>query len=104
MGGPRYTYVLKTDDTKHRTSIFGEALFGGTYAYDSIFPAADGAKDRTNVFTMQVGGGLDMEVGKRFGIRLPEIHYVQSHLPNAGSNTQNDVRLAAGVSYHFQKR
>jgi hypothetical protein len=31
-----------------------------------------------------------------------EADYVRSTLPNGGSNTQHDLRLAAGISFHFE--
>ena len=109
MGGPRYTYEIKDNGEKLGTSIFGETLFGAAHAYNGVFPVTGGSvpgevKTTANAFTMQVGGGLDLTLGKRIGLRFPEIYYVRTTLPNGGSNTQNDLRLAVGVSYVFRKR
>jgi hypothetical protein len=105
--GPRYTvstsrytaHLLK----KQPTRIFGEALFGGVHAFDSIFPESMGTTASAGSFSMQVGGGVDVGLGKGFGIRALEVDYVRSELPNVGSNTQNDLRLAFGISYHLGK-
>jgi hypothetical protein len=34
-------------------------------------------------------------------VRLLEADYVRTQLPNNYSQSQNDVRLAFGVTYHF---
>jgi len=107
MFGPRYT--LDTSKytgrylSKHGTRLFGEALFGGVHGFDSVFPGASGVSSSANSFSMQLGGGLDVAIAKGFSARLPEVDYVRTSLPNAGSNTQNDLRLAFGVSYRFGK-
>jgi hypothetical protein len=99
--GPRFMMKVPT---KHATRIFGEALFGGVHAFDGAFPGASSATPSANSFALQIGGGIDVGLAKGFGLRLPEIDYVRSTLPNSGSNSQNDLRLAFGLSYHIGKR
>ena len=103
MGGPRYTYKIKHESRIATTRIFGESLMGFAHAYDSKFPPSGGSTTHANAFTMEAGGGVDLELGRQFGLRLPEIHYVRTDLVNGGNNTQNDLRLGIGVSYHFRK-
>lgn len=108
MAGPRYTvstsrytaHLLK----KQSSRVFAEALFGGVHAFDGIFPGSTGTTASAGSFSMQVGGGLDVGLGKGFGLRALEVDYVRNQLPNAGSNSQNDLRLAFGISYHLGKR
>ncbi len=107
MAGPRYTYDMSrytdTYTKKHSTHVFGEALFGGVHAFDSVFPAAGASRPTANGFSMQLGGGLDVAIGSGFSIRALEVDYIHTNLPNNGSNSQNDLRIAFGVSYRFGK-
>ncbi len=109
IAGPRYTYNTSrwSDsylDVKRGTSVFGEWLFGGVYAFNGLFPAtAGGFKSSASAFAMQVGGGLDVALGNGFSVRAFELDYVRSDLPNNGTDTQNHLRLAFGVSYHIQR-
>jgi hypothetical protein len=105
MAGPRYTYrplVLKMHgESKLRTQFFGEALFGGAHAFDSSFPSASGLKASADSYAMQIGGGVNIFISKRFAIRIPELDYVRTALPNGNSDVQNDLRLGFGVTYHI---
>jgi hypothetical protein len=105
MVGPRYT--LNPNRWLHansRANIFGEALFGFAHSFDSVFPTATGLTTSATAFSMQVGGGVNIGLAKGFGLRAVEINYVRTSLPNNASNTQNDLRLAIGISYHLRLR
>jgi hypothetical protein len=105
--GPRYTYDIShyTDryTKKHAAQIYGEALFGGTHAFGSSFPATGGAIPTANSFAMQLGGGADVALSRGFGVRAFEVDYLRTSLPNNASNSQNDLRIAFGVTYHRGK-
>jgi hypothetical protein len=109
MAGPRYTWAARHDSghgsgwlgEKYKISIFGEALFGVAHGFDSLFPTSSGFSTSANSFSLQVGGGLNVGLRKHFGIRAFETDYVRTSLPNGLGNTQNDFRLAAGVTYHL---
>jgi hypothetical protein len=95
--GPRYTVTPKD----HWPSIFGEALFGGVHGFNSIFPSSAGGAGAASSFAMMFGGGLDVRVAKHLRVRAVEADYIRTTLPNNAGNVQNDLRLAAGVSFHF---
>jgi hypothetical protein len=105
MAGPRYTYrplALKTHgESKLRTQFFGQALFGDAHAFNSSFPSASGLKSSAGSYAMQIGGGVNIFISKRFAVRIPEVDYVRTALPNGGSNVQNDLLLGFGVTYHM---
>lgn len=108
MAGPRYTYGIgrwtrHLLGEKHRTSLFGEALFGVAHGFDSVFPSPSGTTTSANSFSMQIGGGLNIALTNRIGLRLFELDYVRTNLPNNVTNIQNDLRLAFGVSYYLRK-
>jgi len=97
LAGPRYT-------VGKRANIFGEALFGGVHGFDSIFPAPGAATSSANSYAMQFGGGVDIPLGGGLGLRAVQVDYVRTALPNNGTNTQNDLHLAFGISYRFNKK
>lgn len=103
MMGPRYTYPFKNwfgHDFGRAGGgrIFGEGLIGGVHSFNTVVPASAGV---ASSFAFQVAGGLDLPLRKSIGIRPFEADYVRSSLPNAGNSTQHDLRLAAGISFHF---
>ncbi len=61
---------------------------------------ADCATTSANSFAVQAGGGVNLYLTRSFGIRLLQADYVRTTLPNAAANTQNDLRLAFGITYH----
>jgi hypothetical protein len=107
MAGPRYTisapplHCGKFLQVRRPVHVFGEALFGGVHGFDASFPYASFLAPSANGFSMQVGGGADVALRKGFGIRLFEADWVHTALSNNASNTQNDARLAVGISYRY---
>jgi opacity protein-like surface antigen len=101
MAGPRYTLHM---GSKHERRFFAEGLAGGVRGFDSVFPTASGFSDRASAFSMQVGGGMDVALSKHFALRAFEADWVRTLLPNNGANTQDQLRLAIGLSYHMGKR
>jgi hypothetical protein len=83
--------------------VFGEALAGGVRGFGSIFPLPTGTDSKASSFAFQAGGGLDIAISKHFALRAIEADYVRTYLPNNGTNTQDHLRLAFGVTYHTQK-
>lgn len=99
MAGPRYTLAAARGP-----AIYGEALFGGAHGFDSLFPAANAAQSSANSYAMQFGGGMNLRLSGGVGLRVVEVDYVRTALPNNGNNTQNDLRLAFGISYRFHAK
>jgi hypothetical protein len=103
MVGPRYTFDLtRHAQKKYGTRAFGEILIGGVHGFDSIFPGKNETTFSASAFSMQMGAGMDVDLHKGFGLRPFEVDYVRTSLPNNGSNSQNDLRLAFGLSYRLR--
>jgi outer membrane immunogenic protein len=104
MGGPRYTYTVwkrrAASLQRPRLQIFGDGLFGAVHAFSGAFPTASGINTTANSFALQTGGGLNLFFSRSLGVRLLEVDYVRTQLANGYAGTQNDLRLAFGVSYH----
>ena len=103
--GPRYTYSLKRPAGKRPgIAVYGAGLFGGIHGFNTTFPSSTATIGAASSFAMQFGGGLDLRFAKHIGIRAVEADYVRSALPNNAGNVQNDLRLAAGISFHFSPK
>ncbi len=102
--GPRYTKVIdhwsRNEWAQHPAHVFVQGLFGEVHGYNSVFPAAGGATSTANSSSMQLGGGVDLFLTRHIGVRLFEMDWIRTALPNGASNTQNDLRVAAGLTYH----
>jgi hypothetical protein len=107
LAGPRYTGTLHTwkhgSGKSHTLEIFGEGLLGDAHAFNSAIPTLAGLNSSADVFAVQAGGGLNLALCHRWGLRLLQADYVRTALPNNSSNSQNDLRLAFGATYHFGK-
>jgi hypothetical protein len=84
-----------------RIQIFGHGLGGRAHAFQGAFPSSTGLLSTANSLALQAGGGLDLPFSKRFAVRLIEAEYVRTQLPNGYANTQNDLRLSAGLTLRF---
>jgi hypothetical protein len=107
LAGPRYTYTAwaKTagPSTKPRYQIFGQGLIGGVHGFDGVYPASSSTTSSANAFALDVGGGLNYYLAENLGLRLFEVSYLRTALPNDAANVQNDLRLAFGFTYHYSR-
>lgn len=94
--GPRYT-MHKSD----RWMPFGQVLAGGAHSSGTFEPAISGGSGSYNSFAMIAGGGMDVGVTPRIGIRLIEADYYLTRFPNAVNTRQNNLRISAGVLIRF---
>ncbi len=89
--GPRYTWHHR------RAAVFGQGLVGESHAWNSFFPQSGGAVTTFNTFALQVGGGVDLAVGRHFAIKPIQADWIRTQFPNATTNVQNNLRLGAGI-------
>jgi len=89
---------------------FGEVLFGGsqTNAYTNLANQINQAGGSISIptqhpFTLAAGGGLDLDITKRLGIRLAEFDYVLTryHNPLTNDSSQNNFRYCGGLILKF---
>lgn len=100
--GPRYTWQrARWQHNRYHPSVFGEVLLGGVHAFDTVIPTSSGTSSSATAFAMQTGGGANLWLTRHFGIRLVQLDYVYSRLPNAGNSTQNDLRIATGMIWRL---
>jgi hypothetical protein len=96
--GPRYLW----SPAHHRCSFFSHALVGEANGFNSIFPGVGSATSSANSLALQVGGGMDLAVKHGLLLRAFEADWLRTELPNADTNVQNNIRLAAGVVVRFR--
>lgn len=94
--GPRYT-VRRWG----RWMPFAYFLAGGVHGFDANFPNASGQNINPDAFAFAAGGGLNVVLARHVALRMADADYVQTELPNTGSNQQDHLRVAAGIVFRF---
>ena len=102
LAGPRYTLTagkwhVGAEDTR-RLQLYAQGLVGVAHGWDFYF--SNGSRS-TSELAIQTGGGVNLYLTKNFGVRPVEIDFVRTQIGATGFSTQNDMRLATGVTYHF---
>ena len=97
--GPRYRWSAPSK--AHDFSVFGQALVGEAHGFNSIFPATGGANASASSVAFELGGGIDLGLRHHVALRLLQVSWLRTSLPNATTNVQNNVLLDAGVVMRF---
>jgi hypothetical protein len=98
-----YTVGERYSQTIGRTRIFTQALAGGARGFYSYFPNAANSSSATG-FALLAGGGLDVHVSKSVALRVVQLDYLFTNLPNSTNDRQNNIRLGAGILFHMPSR
>ena len=101
-GGPRFSYPLQRYP-RARITPFAQGLVGVVHGFDAPFPNSSGTlSSSANALAVLVGGGIDIAVSHKFAIRAFQIDYGLNHLPNNANNSENLLRVSAGVVFHIR--
>lgn len=92
MAGPRYSMHFR-----YGLRPFAQFLVGGVHAFNSTFPHAGGALSSANSFALTAGGGLDYRLSRHIDVRVVQIDYLKTYLPNNATDEQNNLRVGAGL-------
>jgi hypothetical protein len=98
--GPRYTVAVARRAGRHQISLFGQGLIGEAHGFKSLFPGPSGTSSDALSFALQLGGGADVALSPRLSLRAVQADWLRTQLPNAGTNVQNDLRVASGIVFH----
>lgn len=93
--GPRYSF------TRSRRFVpFAQALLGGAtlLSGSGVLTTSTGT---ASAFAMTLGGGLDIRLSRHFTLRAAEVDYFYTRFPNGVNDHENNLRVAAGLSYRF---
>ncbi len=96
--GPRYTWL----PVHHRLAFFGQFLVGEAFGMNSIFPSTGGVSSSANGLALQVGGGMNLPLSSRIGVRAFEADWLRTALPNSTTNVQNNLRLGVGIVFRLR--
>ncbi|SEG69858.1 hypothetical protein SAMN05421819_4387 [Bryocella elongata] len=99
--GPRYRWK-----ERGRWSPYGEGLFGAAHGFNSLFPSTSNNAlampgYSATSFALRLGGALDYRLRGSLAVRVLDVGYVYSMLPNGAANHQNDLHVGAGIVYVF---
>ena len=102
--GPRYTYYKSLGSERKRSlAIFGQALGGQAWGFNSFFPTAAGGQTDYISVAMQIGGGVDIGLTRHLGVRAFQADWVRTQFPNGATDVQNTLRLGAGIVFRFSR-
>jgi len=94
--GPRFTLPLP------RIHPFVHALVGTVHGTaevpSSTFPLGAPMLVTENAVGMALGGGINVRATRHIWLRLIQVDYLRSQFTN---NTQNDMRISAGIVFRF---
>jgi opacity protein-like surface antigen len=88
MFGPTFRAPME------KATPFFHALFGGAHASGSAL----GVSASENAFAYAIGGGVDVNAGKNFAIRIAQFDYLGTRF---SSENQKNFRYSAGVVFKF---
>lgn len=93
LAGPRYTLPFR------RVSVAGQALFGAARGFDADFTSGTRSADTATAFGMIGGGFVEVGLSRSLRLRLAQVDYSQTNLPNGTDNRQRNVRFGTGITF-----
>jgi len=93
--GPRLTLPV------HKLHSFTQVLIGLAHGSNSAFPEGNSLVSSASSLAFDAGGGADYALTRQVALRLLQVDYLRTALPNATGNWQNNLRLGAGITLHF---
>ena len=96
--GPRYTW----QPIGKKYALFGQALAGSAFGFNTVIPTPYGSATGDTSLALLMGGGLDFHLNHRLSLRALEANWLRTQLPNSTTNTQNSLRLTAGLAFSFR--
>ncbi len=97
MAGPRYSLPLR-----RYAAVQAQALFGVARGFDADFIVGAQHTDTASVFSMALGGALDVPVSRRLSVRAVQVDYLHTNLPNGADDRQKNIRLGVGLVYRVR--
>jgi len=94
--GPRFLLL-----PARRLHPFAQALFGLAHSSRSQFPQGNSLESSANSFAFDLGVGADFPVNERLSVRILQLDYLRTALPNNSNNWQNNLRIGAGLTLRF---
>jgi outer membrane immunogenic protein len=85
---------------------YGQGLIGVAHSSGTLIPAQNpGVSSNAGAaFAANLGGGVDLDINRRFSLRLVEADYLITTFDNNVNNRQNHLRISSGVIVRFGKK
>jgi peptidoglycan-associated lipoprotein len=99
-----YTAGIRYRPRLNRSSLqpFGQVLIGVAHTGGSLVHGpASSVSNAGASFASNIGGGVDLRLTPRIAIRLAEADYLLTTFKNGDNDHQNNLRLSAGLVFHF---
>ncbi len=97
--GPRYSRRSGS-----RFTPFVQVLAGGVHGFDALFPNQNGSTITPDGFALAAGGGLNINASRHIAIRVFQVDYFLTKLPNDAGDRENNLRLSAGILFRIRHR
>ena len=101
--GPRVSYRRSECVTPFVQGLFGGGHAGGTL-YTRSFRQGSAPPSARNAFAMAVGGGLDVNISRRWAIRVFQADWFFTQFPNGVTDHEHNLRITSGVVLRFGNR
>jgi outer membrane immunogenic protein len=103
--GPRFSHAFSRSGRASYVP-FVQGLAGYVHGFDAAFPSLSAdTQSSANRLALLVGGGLNIQLnhGATYGLTLRPIQadYGFTKLPNNSNNSQNLLRISAGIGIHL---
>ena len=103
MFGPRVSYRGHDRFTLFVHDLIGVGHAGGTL-YTAGFQQGTAPPAAQNDFAMALGGGLDVNLSRRWAIRAFQTDWLFTTFPNGMGNRQHSFRFTTGIVLRFGGR
>lgn len=94
--GPRFNLAA------HRLEPFAQALFGFAHGSGSAFPQGNKLDASASSFAFDIGGAADYRLRQGLAVRLFQLDYLRTGLPNSSTNWQNNLRIGVGFTLRLE--
>lgn len=92
-----YLFGMRYSRRNHTRFVpYAQVLFGGakeTVNFDFVI--------NRNAFGLSGGAGVTTRLGRKFDWNIVQVDYVHTRIPNGKNDSQNNTRVATGLSYRF---
>jgi hypothetical protein len=96
--GARYSPTLRWG----RYHPFAQATVGFAHAsQDLVEGSGASVPNASATFAADLGGGIDLDLTRRFRLRLAQASYLLTTFDNGSNNRQNNLRLSAGLVFRY---
>ncbi len=99
LAGTRYRLPQWWRRGSHSPEPFAQLLLGAAHASGGMA----GSADSSFAFASRMGGGIDVPLSSRIGVRIIQIDYSLTRFANSTNDHQNNLLLSAGVVFHWSR-